>query len=64
MLLAVGLSGPAMLTACASSPLYDIRAVAGGTPDEIPRDGNGEPMLGAVRPIPVSALPVAKPVAP
>lgn len=56
----------AALGACAQSPLYDTRAIAGGTRDEVPRDGNGEPMLGAVRPIPAGSLALTqpKPVAP
>lgn len=51
----------ALLGACAQSPLYGTKAVAGGTRDEVPRDGNGEPILSAVRPVPASALAVRRP---
>ena len=40
----------ATLASCAQSPLYDSARVAGGTRDEVPRDGNGEPILSAIRP--------------
>ncbi len=40
---------------CAQSPLYDTGRVPGGTRDEVPRDGNGEPMLSAARPPPPAA---------
>ena len=52
------LAAVALLGACAQSPLYDTRSVAGATRDAVPRDGNGEPVLGAVRPIPVGTLAV------
>ena len=55
------LAAVALLGACAQSPLYDTRAVAGGTRDEVPRDGNGEPMLGSVRPVPAGSLAVVAP---
>nr|WP_295660840.1 hypothetical protein [Polymorphobacter sp.] len=58
---ALALAAAAVLGACAQSPLYDGKAVAGGTHDEVPRDGNGEPMLGAVRPIPAGSLALAQP---
>jgi hypothetical protein len=60
------LAAAALLGSCAQSPLYDTQAVAGGTRDEVPRDGNGEPMLGAIRPIPAGSLAIVapKPVAP
>lgn len=40
----------AALCGCAQSPLYETSRVAGGTRDEVPRDGNGEPILSAIRP--------------
>ena len=51
------------LSGCSHAPLSDTKAVAGGTRDEVPRDGNGEPMLNAIRPMPASALAVARPTA-
>lgn len=39
----------ATLTACAQSPLYETARIPGGTRDEVPRDGNGEPILSATR---------------
>lgn len=63
---ALALACVAALGACAQSPLYGTKAVAGGTRDEVPRDGNGEPILGAIRPIPAGSLALTqpKPVAP
>jgi hypothetical protein len=56
-----GLSAIAcFVSACAPSPLY-IRPTS-GTVGEIPRDGRGEPLWGAIRPAPlapgVSPMPV------
>lgn len=62
-LLILGLA-PAVLPACSHAPLSDIKAVAGGTRDEVPRDGNGEPMLGAIRPVPASAMLATRPATP
>lgn len=58
---ALALALAAWLGACAQSPLYGTKAVAGGTRDEVPRDGNGEPMLGATRPVPASSLVLSQP---
>ncbi len=65
-LTALALTAAAIVGGCAQSPLYGTKAVAGGTRDEVPRDGNGEPMLGSVRPVPAGSLALSqpKPVAP
>lgn len=47
--LLIALTIAVLTSGCAQSPLYDTARVAGGTRDEVPRDGNGEPMLSAVR---------------
>jgi len=57
----LALAVAAALGACAQSPLYATKAVPGGTRDEVPRDGNGEPMLGATRPVPVGSLALVQP---
>jgi hypothetical protein len=45
-----------LLAACQASPLYvGTRAV--GTGGEVPRDGNGNPIWDAIRPVPGTALP-------
>ncbi len=43
--------------ACTRSPLTDPRiTLAGATRGDVPRDANGEPMLGRIKPVPPSAL--------
>ncbi|MFZ4689478.1 MAG: hypothetical protein ACOYLS_09585 [Polymorphobacter sp.] len=49
------------ISACAPSPLY-VRSSRIGTVGEIPRDGRGEPIWGAIRqPPPSSDAPVMPP---
>ena len=48
---------PLVLAACAPSPLYVGNAHAAVSRDEVPRDGRGEPILSAIRPVPVRAAP-------
>lgn len=48
---------PLAIAACAPSPLYVGAAGAAGTTGEVPRDGQGEPVWGAIRAAPVIAPP-------
>lgn len=44
-----------LLAACNASPLY-VGQRAVGTGGEVPRDGNGNPIFSAIRPVPVNAV--------
>jgi len=59
------LAAIAVLTAagCTQAPLTDPRIVLrGATRGEIPRDANGEPILGRIRPTPPNAILPPPPV--
>ena len=56
---------PLVLSACAPSPLYVGNSRAAVSNEEVPRDGRGEPILSAVRPMPVNAaVPPPSPALP
>lgn len=59
------LAGTALgLAACAPSPLYVGQPYKRGTPGEIPRDANGEPLWDAIQPAPLDPGPRMMPAAP
>ena len=51
------LASALIVSGCASSPLTDSHIVLRGAKrGDIPRDGNGEPILDRVKPIPSKAI--------
>lgn len=51
--------------ACTRSPLTDPHIVLrGATRGDVPRDGNGEPILDRVRPVPQNAIVAPPPPTP